>query len=152
MYNKTIELFPFGTLKAKGRSKVWQASVTIPHLGGDFDVVIRGTPEGPLASQTTAFSKLIEPNLAVCDEITNKVTAFINSCGIIPSNTTVDCSNVWSFITPELIEVHESNFYSLGEGELGTNVISIGYLTPWTEDQLIQVPFLNGEIGTIYSE
>ncbi|PHO19363.1 hypothetical protein CPU12_00875 [Malaciobacter molluscorum LMG 25693] len=51
MFNKTIELVPFGTLKAKGRSKVWHTSVTIPYLDGDFNVVIRGTFDGPLMSQ-----------------------------------------------------------------------------------------------------
>jgi len=152
MFNKTIELVPFGTLKAKGRSKVWQTSVTIPYLGGDFDVVIRGTADGPQMSQVVAFSKLLIPNKILHNNITNRVTEFINSCGIVPTATTVDFSNIWSLLKPELIEVHESNIYSFGESELGTNVISIGYLTPWSEDQLVQVPFLNGEIGIIYSE
>lgn len=152
MFNKTIELVPFGTLKAKGRSKVWQTSVTIPYLGGEFDVVIIGTSDGPLMSQIAAFSKLIIPNEILHNTITDKVIEFVNTCGIAPVTTIIDSSNIWSLLKPELIEIHESNVYSMGESELGTNPISIGYLTPWSEDQLIQVPFLNGEIGIVYSE
>ncbi|MGR6501006.1 hypothetical protein [Shewanella sp. Koi 1] len=149
---RTIELTPFGVLRAKGKSKVWQTSLPIPYLGGDFQLVIHGDVNGPSASQRTALTLLIEPSEALRDEIATKVVEFIHACNIVPAEFKVDVATVWSLLTPELIEVHTSHEYAYGACELGNNAISIGYLTPWTNEQLIQVPFLNGKIGVIYSE
>ncbi|WP_029655524.1 hypothetical protein [Marinobacter daepoensis] len=149
---RSVELSPFGILKSKGRTKVWKTSLIIPALGGSFDVVVHGTIEGPSMAQTRMFSKLMDHSDDWCGKVAPKVVEFIRVCHIAPPDIEVTALNVWSFLTPEQIEVHESHQYAHGESELGTNAISIGYLTPWTEEQAIQIPFLNGKIGRIYSE
>jgi hypothetical protein len=151
MFAKSVSAPNFGELRGEGQSRIWEARVDVPPLGRGFLVRIRGTREGPASSQCEAFGELIENVRSIRDDAAPKIAAYLDSCGIVPPDVSLNASNVWRFLSPEFIEVHDSNEYAMGEGKPGSNAISVGFGLPW-DDHLLQLGILQGALDEVYSE
>jgi hypothetical protein len=151
MFSHSIVVVPFGELSADGKSKVWEGSVDIPALGQDFFIRIFGDESGPTQNQVRAYSQL----LANADEIKEKSTTpiinFLNKFSAMPENITLSALNLWQYLEPSFIEVHESSEYSAGQGKEYEIAISIGFEVPW-EAVLLQIGTIDGKFDAIYSE
>jgi hypothetical protein len=151
MFSHSIVVVPFGELSADGKSKVWEGSVNIPALGEDFFIRIFGDEAGPSQNQVKAYSQL----LANADDLKEKSTApiinYLNKFSDIPQNITLSALNIWQYLAPSFIEVHESHEYSAGQGKEGEIAISIGFEVPW-EAVLLQIGTIDGKFDSIYTE
>ena len=55
MFRYEIDAPPFGRLWKQGQhTKVWSGQIALPPFEGEFDIVLRGTPDGPLPAQTAS--------------------------------------------------------------------------------------------------
>ena len=152
MFLREIELPPFGTLQSKGKSKLWSTNLSIPKLGNNFSVLVRGSVEGPTRLQSEALTILVNNADSIKREVKPLFLDFLKFCGVIPIECQVTFENVWDYLTPNLIEVHKNNEYLLGKGKDGSIAISVGYNIPWDDNHSIHFGLIDGKVDQIYSE
>lgn len=151
MFSHSVIVDPFGKLSADGKSKVWEGSVDITALGQDFFIRIFGDEAGPSQNQTHAFSQLLANAVDLKQKSTAPIINYLNKFSETPQNITLSALNVWQYLTPSFIEVHESNEYSAGQGKEGEIAISIGFEVEW-ENVLLQIGTIDGKFDAIYTE
>jgi hypothetical protein len=151
MFSHSVVVAPFGKLSVDGKSKVWEGSVDIPALGQDFFIRIFGDESGPTQNQVIAYSQLLANADDLKEKSTTPIIDFLNKFSDMPKNITLSALNIWQYLTPSFIEVHESNEYSAGQGKEGEIAISIGFEVPW-EAVLLQIGTIDGKFDAIYTE
>ncbi|MGB4812807.1 MAG: hypothetical protein WBP13_10080 [Methylophilaceae bacterium] len=152
MFARTLNTLHFGVIHAEGQSKVWEATIDIPNLGGSFNVRIWGAKDGPSFEQCEAFGSMIAKSETIQAKSSLLIIDYLNLCGVVPSDVILSVTNVWTFLSPSFIEVHANNVYPAGEGVLGSIAISVGYEITWENEHLLQIGLLNGVVDQIYSE
>jgi len=152
MFEKSIEARHFGALHGEGQSKIWETTLDIPPLGKGFFVRVWGGKNGPTESQCDAFGALLHNAAQIKNAITSEIINYLDSCGVVPPDTQVSVSNLWEFLSPCFIEIHDNHEYPAGAGKPGTNAISVGYEIPWVGEALLQIGILEGAVDEIYSE
>jgi hypothetical protein len=151
MFSHSIFVEPFGKLSAEGKSKIWEGSVDIVHLGQDIFVRVFGDEAGPKQEQIQAFSQLLLNAVDLKQKSARPIVNYLHEFGQIPQDVTVSTVNVWQHLTPNFIEVHESHVYSAGQDKQGEIAISIGFEVEW-ENVLLHIGTIDGKFDSIYSE
>jgi hypothetical protein len=71
---------------------------------------------------------------------------------VAPINTELSTENIWQYLEPCFIEIHESNYSSTHEGEANPIAISLGFEVPWENEHLLQIGTIDGNFDEVYSE
>lgn len=152
MFTHTIDVIPFGSLSNEGQSRIWEAKINIYPLGKDFFVRVWGTKFGPSEAQKLAFANLINNASEIKKESSSQIIRYLNEFGVVPHHIELNSDNLWNFLMPSFIEVHEFETYPAGSGKAGQIAISIGFEITWEKEHLLQIGTIDGQFHEVYSE
>lgn len=144
MFTKTIDFPPIGRLSAQGRRAVWEGEWILPELGVQpFDVRIWGGQDAPSLQQ----QQVLYDFAARCGEIRAWITANLPAelnQWALPAGVSVNAENLWQNLEPEWITLDHpegrKSYYGNGRDML----LSLGFMTPWSQDCGVQVYLRNG--------
>ena len=115
MFKYEIQSPPFGVLTKDGKfSKIWNGTLILPCFGKPFDILVRGTADGPLSRQALAMQRIV----AEADEIKGRATVpmrnLYEEVGLLPASFGNDSDRIWDFLEPSFIEVSDESYYEDG--------------------------------------
>lgn len=146
MFTKTIDFPPIGQLSTQGQRKTWEGEWLLPEFGNQpFDVLIDGEKDAPTLQQ----QQVLRDFMAHCGEILAWINANVPDMlneWALPDGVVVNAENLWQNLEPECITLDNPNNKNSYYGNTGDMLLSLGFMTPWSQDCGVQIYLRNGVI------
>lgn len=146
MFHRKIDFSPVGQLTTQGQRKIWQGTWLLSEFGQKaFRVEIDGELDKPTELQQIVLQNFYHNRVAILDLITEKlVSSFHHDDWYLPENIHITADNLWQFLSPEIMTLDNPNNKRSYYGNGSDMLLSIGFLTEWSEDFGIQIYLKNG--------
>ena len=127
MFKYEIHNPSFGTLTKEGKfSKIWKGSLILPCFIKPFEVLVRGTADGPLPRQVAAMQHIVTEADDIKRLATLPMRALYEQSDLLSPSFGDDSNRIWDFLDPAFIEVSNESYYE-EEYEDGRIAVAIAF-------------------------
>jgi len=142
MFDRTLVCPPFGRLTAQGQSSIWEGTIKLEHLGADFELRVHGQRAGPLPEQAVAFKHLLANVERLRSQAASALVSYLLRSGVVPRGVELSDTNLWRYLQPCWIEVHDG---------ADARACTITFATPW-DSVGVSIDVVDGELDDVHSE